>query len=74
MKPSNQKAFRRSTCITSASPSKKLQNSLVFKDNNKSQLSKTKKRFPSDPGSINLILSKKEVAANIGDQQIISKY
>ncbi|XP_047352764.1 rho GTPase-activating protein gacU-like isoform X3 [Vespa velutina] len=72
MKPSNQKAFRRSTCITSASPNKKLQNSLVLKDNNKSQLSKSKKRFPSDPGSINLVSFKKEVAANIGDQQIIN--
>ncbi|KAL2722438.1 protein PFC0760c-like isoform X1 [Vespula squamosa] len=71
MKPSNQKTFRRSACVTSTSPSKKLQNSLIFKDNNKSQLSKTKKRFPSDPGSINLISSRKEVAANIGDQQII---
>lgn len=74
MKPFNQKAYRRSAYVTSTSPSKKLQNSLVFKDNNKSQLSKTKKRFPSDPGSINLISSKKEVAANIGDQQIIGKY
>ncbi|KAF7399281.1 hypothetical protein HZH68_007873 [Vespula germanica] len=71
VKPFNQKAYRRSACVTSTSPSKKLQNSLVFKDNNKSQLSKTKKRFPSDPGSINLISSRKEVAANIGDQQII---
>ncbi|XP_046818449.1 uncharacterized protein MAL13P1.304-like isoform X2 [Vespa crabro] len=72
MKPSNQKALRRSTCITSASPNKKLQNSLILKDNNKSQLSKSKKRFPSDPGSINLVSFKKEVAANIGDQQIIN--
>lgn len=71
-KPTYQKAFRRSTCTSSASPPKKLQKSFVFKENNKSQLSKARKRFPSDPGSINLNSSKTEIAASIGDHPIIS--
>ncbi|XP_014604151.1 PREDICTED: uncharacterized protein LOC106786840 [Polistes canadensis] len=71
-KPTYQKVLRRSTCTSSTSPPKKLQKSFVFKENNKSQLTKARKRFPSDPGSINLNSSKTEIAASIGDHPIIS--
>ncbi|XP_015171333.1 PREDICTED: bud site selection protein 4-like isoform X2 [Polistes dominula] len=71
-KPTYQKSFRRSTSTHNTSPPKKLQKSFVFKDNNKSQLSKTRKRFSSDPGSINLDSSKTEIAASIRDHPIIS--
>ncbi|KAI4501025.1 hypothetical protein M0802_003828 [Mischocyttarus mexicanus] len=70
-KPIYQKSLRRSTCTTSTSP-KKLQKSFVFKENNKSQLSKARKRFSSDPGSINLDSSKQEIAASIEDHPIIN--